>query len=638
MDMLETDIFDLAARILDAYPEPVPFEDFGPYRIGEAIGRGGMGEVLAAEDLPAGRRVAIKFLVYAWSAPDLRERFTREIKTLAKLEHPFIARLYDAGIHPGGTPYFAMEYVEGKPLDQYCRERECSAEERLRLFRAVCAAVQYAHAHLVVHRDLKPSNILVTEDGTPKLLDFGIAKQLESADAPANQTQTELRFTRAYAAPEQLRGESVGVYTDVYALGVILYELLAGKPPYELEGCTPLEAETIVAGEREPEKPSASAKRVEAGKAAWSDLDVLCLKAMRKEVSRRYHSVVELMQDIDRYLKGEPLKARPDTLKYRLQKFVKRNERAVVTAALVFTLVTGLIVFFTVRLAKERDRANRETAIATAINRFLSDDLLGRTDPFKSGKAQESFAEVVNRASPQIDTQFSGEPAVAARLHETIARAFDNRSDYARARQEYARANDLFQRVEGPLSQDAITVRLRWAVMEAVSGEPGSLTRAQSFVREAEKSILKISRPREDLAVLLSYARGAAAIAADDAQSANKNFAEALRQEQKTSSLDAATQARAKQMVAFSYIRLDEGAKAEPVLREVIDVYARKYGEDSPDVLRSRATLSMALMRQHKYAEAIRETDLIYSKLVAKLGEDNHVTLALLGTRAASEG
>jgi len=377
---------------------------------------------------------------------------------------------------------------------------------------------------------------------------------------------------------------------------------------------------------------------VEAGKAAWSDLDVLCLKAMRKEVSRRYHSVVELMQDIDRYLKGEPLKARPDTLKYRLQKFVKRNERAVVTAALVFTLVTGLIVFFTVRLAKERDRANRETAIATAINRFLSDDLLGRTDPFKSGKAQESFAEVVNRASPQIDTQFSGEPAVAARLHETIARAFDNRSDYARARQEYARANDLFQRAEGPLSQDAITVRLRWAVMEAVSGEPGSLTRAQSFVREAEKSILKISRPREDLAVLLSYARGAAAIAADDAQSANKNFAEALRQEQKTSSLDAATQARAKQMVAFSYIRLDEGAKAEPVLREVIDVYARKYGEDSPDVLRSRATLSMALMRQHKYAEAIRETDLIYSKLVAKLGEDNHVTLALLGTRAASEG
>ena len=146
MDMLETDIFDLAARILDAYPEPVPFEDFGPYRIGEAIGRGGMGEVLAAEDLPAGRRVAIKFLVYAWSAPDLRERFTREIKTLAKLEHPFIARLYDAGIHPGGTPYFAMEYVEGKPLDQYCRVRECSAEERLRLFRAVCAAVQYAHS------------------------------------------------------------------------------------------------------------------------------------------------------------------------------------------------------------------------------------------------------------------------------------------------------------------------------------------------------------------------------------------------------------------------------------------------------------------------------------------------------------
>ena len=638
MDLLETDVFDLASRLLDACPEPIPFDDFGPYRICESIGRGGMGEVFAAEDLPAGRRVAIKFLVYAWSAPDLRKRFTREIKTLAKLEHPFIARLYDAGIHPGGAPYFAMEYVEGKPLDQYCRERECSAEERLRLFRTVCAAVQYAHAHLVVHRDLKPSNILVTQDGTPKLLDFGIAKQLENPDVPANQTQTELRLTRAYAAPEQLRREPVGVYTDVYALGVILYELLAGKPPYELERCTPLEAETMITGEREPEKPSASAKRVEAGKDAWGDLDVLCLKAMKKEVSRRYHSVVELTQDIDRYLKGEPLKARPDTVKYRLQKFLKRNRRPVVTAALVFTLVAGLIVFFTLRLARERDRANRETAIATAINQFLSNDLLGRTDPFKSGKAQESFAEVVNRASPQIDAQFSGEPAVAARLHETIARAFDNRSDYARARQEYARANDLFQRSEGPLSQDAIAVRLRWAVLEAQSAEPGSLARAQSLVHEAEKSILKIAQPREDLAVLLPYARGAVAIAADDAQSANKNFAEALRQQRTTSSLDAVTEARLKQMVSFSYIRLDEGAKAEPLLREVIGVYANKYCQDSPDVLHARSFLSMALMRQHKYADAIRETNLIYPALAAKLGEDHHVTLAVLGTRAASEG
>ena len=638
MDLLETDVFDLASRLLDACPEPIPFDDFGPYRICESIGRGGMGEVFAAEDLPAGRRVAIKFLVYAWSAPDLRKRFTREIKTLAKLEHPFIARLYDAGIHPGGAPYFAMEYVEGKPLDQYCRERECSAEERLRLFRTVCAAVQYAHAHLVVHRDLKPSNILVTQDGTPKLLDFGIAKQLENPDVPANQTQTELRLTRAYAAPEQLRREPVGVYTDVYALGVILYELLAGKPPYELERCTPLEAETMITGEREPEKPSASAKRMEAGKDAWGDLDVLCLKAMKKEVSRRYHSVVELTQDIDRYLKGEPLKARPDTVKYRLQKFLKRNRRPVVTAALVFTLVAGLIVFFTLRLARERDRANRETAIATAINQFLSNDLLGRTDPFKSGKAQESFAEVVNRASPQIDAQFSGEPAVAARLHETIARAFDNRSDYARARQEYARANDLFQRSEGPLSQDAIAVRLRWAVLEAQSAEPGSLARAQSLVHEAEKSILKIAQPREDLAVLLPYARGAVAIAADDAQSANKNFAEALRQQRTTSSLDAVTEARLKQMVSFSYIRLDEGAKAEPLLREVIGVYANKYCQDSPDVLHARSFLSMALMRQHKYADAIRETNLIYPALAAKLGEDHHVTLAVLGTRAASEG
>jgi serine/threonine-protein kinase len=638
MSILDYDVFDFADQIFSAYPEPAPFEDFGPYRIVKLLGKGGMGEVFLAEDIAAGRRVALKFMSYVWRSPDLHERFAREIKTLAKLEHPFIARLYDAGIHPGGTPYFAMEYVEGKPLDEYCREQQCSLEQRLHLLRSVCDAVQYAHTHLVIHRDLKPSNILVKADGTPKLLDFGIAKQLDNVDEPANQTRTQPRFTRAFAAPEQFRSEPVGVYTDVYALGMILYQLLARRPPYDLDHCTPVEAENLIAGEHEPPRPSASPTRMSASKAAWSDLDVLCLKAIKKDVSRRYRSVIELTQDIDRFLKGEPLKARPDTLTYRLGKFARRNRRTLVASALAFAAVLAMVIFFTLRLAQERDRAVHETAIVTSMNRFLSDDLLGRSDPFKSSKVQESFTEAVGRAALQIDNQFPTEPLVAANLHETIAKAFENRSDFPRARQEYRRATDLFERAQGPFSQHATVLRLRRAVMEAISGEPGSLTTAQALVSEAKSTMSRIASPRDDLAVWLPYAQGAIAIVQNDAHSANAYFSAALNRAETNSSLDAVTETSMKQMVAFSYIRLAEGAKAEPLLRQVIAAYSKRYGSDSPDVLRARTYLAQAFMVQGKYSEAVNEVTRIYPTLLARLGQDNQITMAALGTRAASEG
>jgi serine/threonine protein kinase len=201
----------------------------------------------------------------------LRERFVREVHNLGKLEHRFIARLYDHGICPDRTPYFAMEFIQGKPLDEYCRDCQLLIDARMRLFQNICEAVQYAHSRLVAHRDLKPSNILVTEDGIPKLLDFGIAKQLENLDEGAGQTRTDLRFTRAYASPEQIRNEPVGTHMDVYALGVILYELLAGKPPYAFDHCTPGQAEVIITGDQEPEKPSVSEGRIAASRAKWND-------------------------------------------------------------------------------------------------------------------------------------------------------------------------------------------------------------------------------------------------------------------------------------------------------------------------------------------------------------------------------
>ncbi len=612
--LLDRGLPELAYQLVGAPLEVVSLREFGPYRLKKLLGEGGMGVVWLAERADAGNLVAIKFLPHAGLSPARRERFAREIKTLGKLRHPFIARLYDAGTLDDGTPWFVMEFVEGTRLTEYCRTHDLSLEERLRLFRRICEAVQYAHGQEIIHRDLKPSNILVEPDGTPRLLDFGIAKELQSTDDVTDRTRPGLRFmSLEYAAPEWVREGSVGLYTDVYSLGVMLYEIVAGRLPI-----------------KRPEKLSAGGK--------WTDLDVLCLKAMHQEALQRYQSVEALIRDVDHYLNGEPLEARPDKLWYRLGKFVRRNWRPVATAAFAITLVVSLIVFFTLRLARARDRANRETAIATAMNRFLSEDLLGQIDPFKSGEAKQAFVDVVNKASFRIDRQFKTEPMVAARLHQAIAWALDNGSDYSQARREYDKANDLFLQGEGPLSQEAIVLRLQRAAMEARSYQPGSLKLAKSLVNAAGKSLEHIAHPSEDLAVNLLTARGTIAIVENDPQTANRYYTEAFHRAQSIPSFDEGSRTHLKQLLAFSYARMGDGTKAELLFRETIAALSKIDGPDAPTTLRSRIQLAGALLIQGKYAAAIEEANLVYPTAVSKLGEDHEAVMTLLGTRAASEG
>jgi len=243
--LLERDVAHVAHEILNAEaPQPASLREFGNYKIRHVLGEGGMGVVYLAERADLGSLVAIKLLRDAWLSPARRERFAIEQRTLAQLNHPSIARLYDAGILADGTPWFVMEFVDGLPLTEYCRQRDCSIDQRLRLFHAVCEAVLYAHQHAVIHRDLKPSNILVKNDGSVRLLDFGIAKQMETSGAEAEQTRTVLRLlTPAYAAPEQIHGGRVGIQTDVYSLGVILYEMLTEKLPFDISERAPAEAE-----------------------------------------------------------------------------------------------------------------------------------------------------------------------------------------------------------------------------------------------------------------------------------------------------------------------------------------------------------------------------------------------------------
>ncbi len=377
-------------------------ERVGAYQLLAEIGRGGMGTVHLARraDEEFEKRVAIKLMRPGFATDVDLKRFRSERQIAAVLDHPNIARLLDGGSTPEGAPYFVMEHVEGGPLLEYCRERGLSVRERLILFRQICAAVQYAHQHLVVHRDLKPGNILVTAEGEPKLLDFGIAKLLSGGGGTAFSEPTatlDRMLTPEYASPEQVRGRPVTTASDVYSLGVILYELVSGEKPYRIDSGDPAELVRLVC-ERDPERPSTRTAGLS------RDLDAIVLKAMRKEPERRYPSAAALSEDLGRFLDGRPVEARRPSAAYRAKKFVRRHRIGVAATVLVLAaLAAG--VFATLREAR-RARA----AEARAEKRFNDDRKMANSFLFEFHDAIRDLpgstparALVVKRALEYLD-------------------------------------------------------------------------------------------------------------------------------------------------------------------------------------------------------------------------------------------
>ncbi|HET8622187.1 MAG TPA: serine/threonine-protein kinase, partial [Gemmatimonadales bacterium] len=398
----------------------------GPYRLLRELGHGGMGAVYLAErdDEQYERRVAIKVLPAGLLNRGLRTRFLLERRILASLEHPNIARLYDAGVGEDGTPFFVMECVEGRPIDVHCDEQRLSIRARLALFEQVCDAVQFAHRNLVVHRDLKPANILVSADGVAKLLDFGIAKLTEDGDAAGRasgpeETRTDLRFmTPHYASPEQLRGEPVSTATDVYALGVLLFELLAGAWPYRpRDRSIPALEQAIL--EQGPDRPSVAVNRADAAvgerrsttvaalrRQLRGDLDTIVLMALRKEPERRYASVADFRDDVHRYLDGRPVRARSTTWRYRTGKFVQRHTGGVLAAAATIALVVGLVAWYTVRLAGERDRARSQFERAELARDFLV-KTIEQSNPLRQmgEPGQPTVADLLHSARNRLESE-----------------------------------------------------------------------------------------------------------------------------------------------------------------------------------------------------------------------------------------
>jgi eukaryotic-like serine/threonine-protein kinase len=456
----------LESAVLPGRAAPAPSlagQILGAYRLLSVIGQGGAGTVWLAERCD-GRfegHAAVKLLNIAWLGRAGEERFRREGHILARVTHPHIAHLVDAGVSPLGQPYLVIERVNGQGIDRYCDERTLGVEDRIRLFLDVLEAVAHAHANLIVHRDLKPANVLVSVEGDVKLLDFGIAKLLEDdagwshasgAESSALTRDGGAALTPEYAAPEQLTGGPITTATDVYALGVLLYVLLTGRHPAgagvqspatlvrAVVDTQPMRASDAVVSAAEP--PDALADHA-AQRATTSsrlrrtlrgDLDTIVAKALKKDPSERYASVTALADDLRRWLRHEPIRARPDTVSYRTARFVRRHARGLATSAAVVLLLGVSTAYYTVRLAAERDRARREAAKAAKVSELMT-GLLTSADPYaiRATPGESTGRSVLDAGAAQVQKELIGEPELQAQILTVMGRTYRRLGAYDKA-------------------------------------------------------------------------------------------------------------------------------------------------------------------------------------------------------------
>ncbi|HEY7412835.1 MAG TPA: serine/threonine-protein kinase [Vicinamibacteria bacterium] len=486
--------------------DPLIGHRVGPYRVLAEIGRGGMGAVYCAvrDDDAFMKSVALKVMKADLATEYRREAFRRERQILATLQHPNVAQLLDGGTTDDGRPYLVMELVLGDPIDVYCERHGLDVRRRLELFRSVCAAVHGAHQSLVVHRDIKPGNILVTDEGVPKLLDFGIAKLLprEAADS----TVTEVRaMTPLYASPEQLLGQPITTASDVYSLGVVLYELLTGRRPLELRDTEPAEVIRRIS-EEEPPRPSAAARDTFAkGSAAATfpagprnvarelrgDLDSIVMMALRKEPSRRYRSVLELDEDLARYLSRRPVRARPDTVLYRARRFVSRHRAGVAAAVLVVASLLGGLATTTAqrrRADAERVRAERQARRAMEVTRFLR-DTLGAAHPETGIGREATVLEALEAARKTSGEAFAGSPDIQAAVRTTIGGTYAALGRYDEADALLRSALEQQRSLLGDESLEAAETRVAL----------GELLRAKGELAEADDQLRRALAVRERL-------------------------------------------------------------------------------------------------------------------------------------------
>jgi eukaryotic-like serine/threonine-protein kinase len=674
---------------------------FGPYRIVRELGRGGMGQVYLAErdDAQYRGQVAIKLLPSTASAR-LQRRFRTERQVQADLRHPGIARLLDAGTSDEGEAYLVMEYVDGQPIDVYCRERRLPFVERLRLVIELCDAVHFAHRNLVVHRDIKPSNVLVTAEGTPKLLDFGIAKLIDPDRANALALHQTAELTRILtldaASPEQLRGEPATTATDVYALGALLYRLLTGRGAHSGTASDPITLSQLILSS-EPPRPSLAALKPLPGdpdagnhgetgegvidfaaqlrttpeklsRALRGDLDTILLKALRKEPSRRYASAAELADDLGRHLQRRPVLARGDSAGYLVRRFLARHSRAVTSAAVGVAAMIALAGFYTVQLANERDRAQREARRAEEVSAFL-------TGLFASATPEESLGEwvgardLLDLGAARIEQDLASEPAVQAALMRVIGSAYAALGllDPATALLEQALAvretlggpadallGDVllalgylratqghFEEGEALLSR-ALTVRLELhgeahseiaethLAFASLHAERLAFDEGEAHVDMADAVLARLTSPDPEVVISARIGRAQLERLRGRFDESLAGYHEALALRTATSGADHPATLAVHSSLAQVLNLAARFGEAETIQREVLEVRRRVLPAGHPAIAVSLSSLATALKSQGRSAEAEPfEAEALAIRRAAHRGDHPQVVVAL---------
>ena len=613
----------------------------GPWRLLREIGRGGMGVVYLAEraDGQFEQRVALKVLKRGLDTDEILERFLRERRILARLQHPGIARLIDGGATDDGRPFFALEYVDGRPLIEECDARHASLAERLRLFRAVCDAVQYAHRSLIVHRDLKPSNILVASDGRVRLLDFGIARLLAEEGGSPDRSLTrpgQQLMTPQYAAPEQVRGEPATTATDVYALGLVLYELLAGRRPYSIPAAGAQEIErlileaTPVPPSRAVDGPGATARGATADRirrALGGDLDAIVLAALRKEPDRRHPTAAALAEDIDRYLRGLPVWACRDTAAYRLRRFLGRHRAGVAAAAVIaVSLLAGLAgTLWQARAARLEARRAR------AVRNYLV-SLFEVSDPSRSRGETVTARDLLDRGVARSDDELKDQPVLRAEMLGVLSDVYEKLGLYQQAAPLAQRSLDLWMGLRGPGDPEVAEALRRQGVILTDLGHYGE---AEKVLRRA---LEQRGRGRDDVDSRLAETienLAAALRSQGKLEEAEAHVREALAIRRRIFPPDSPEIATSLNNLALMLRERGQFAAAEPLYREALAIRRRALGPDHPDIAGTLGNLAALLRQEGRLEEAerlARESVALNHKL---FGDDNPSTIQSLNAVAA---
>ena len=608
----------LDARPLIEPPEPaLAGVTVGAYRLVSPIGHGGMGSVWLAErsDGRFEGQAALKLLNTALVGRAGEERFKREGTILARLTHPHIGRLIDAGVSPTGQPYLVLEHIDGGHIDRFCDEHRLTVDDRIRLFLDVLAAVAHAHANLIVHRDLKPSNVLVTADGDVKLLDFGIAKLLAddtAAEPSALLTREgESALTPKYAAPEQVTGGRITTATDVYALGVLLFELLSGRHPTASTAQTPAEfvkavadtdpvrlSSTIGTSDRRPEDAEAVAtarattpERLR--RSLQGDLDVVLAKALKTRPEERYGSVAEFADDLRRFLDHQPISARRDSVAYRTARFVRRHRRALALAGAAAAALVALIGFYTIRLSTERDRARVQASKASRVSELLMGLLTG-ADPYRSaGGAEPTMQNLLDTGAERVSRQLADEPELQAQLLTVIGRTYERMGYLDKARPLLEQALTVGRSAS---HGDSIVVAQTENDLGVLKRQMGDLRGAEPLLREglaARRRLLGNNDPAVAI-TLVELSRVIRDLGrADEAESLAR---EALATRRAVFGDEHQETATSKSDLGVLLLSRGDLTGAEPLLRENVATTERLLGAGHPNTASAKASLATVML------------------------------------------